>query len=218
MSRVERVGALTYSRIRGAYAVRQRGSSSVDAAKPVEAAIYAQNNTDLSSENHLIAYDNYYRNLNKLKKEFDTFLKDADYIKEEVKKEQGKENHNINRGLYKRIKGLINKYNNTIDTLLYIDKNYQTNNIKELEFIVINNEEQLRKIGIITKDLKLEINGGVFWENFFASEDPYEEMFRPLLRLIMDLFVKFRNIMVIRKNEYNKFSEDYKGTIVNSAF
>ncbi len=92
MSRVERVGALSFSRIKSAYVERQRGSASVDKPLPVEAAIYAQNNTDLSSENHLVVYDNYYRNLNKLEKEFETFLKDPKYIKNEVEKEKKKRN------------------------------------------------------------------------------------------------------------------------------
>lgn len=218
MTRVERVGSLSFNRIRGAYASRQRGSPPVDKPNPIEGAIYAQNNTDLSSENHLIAYDNYYRNLNKLEKEFDTFLKDADLLKEEVNKEKNKELVDKNSGLYRRIKKLINKYNTTIDALVYIDKNYYTNNIKELEFIILNHEDNLKKIGIVVRDLKLEINGGIFWSNFLSSVDPYEEMFKPLSRLIMALFIKFRNIMMIKKNKYNQYSEDYKGTIINRAF
>lgn len=217
MSRVERVGSLSFNRIKGAYVERQRGAA-VDKPLPVEPAIYAQNNTDLSSENHLIAYDNYYRNLTKLEKEFDTFLKDSEQLKEEVKKEKEKGKPGKNSDLYKRIKTLINKYNSTIDALVYIDKNYNTNNLRELRFIVLSHEENLKTIGIVIKNLKLEINGGVFWKNFLESFDPYEEMFKPLARLIMALFIKFRNIMVVRKNEYNSFSEDYKGTIINQAF
>ena len=218
MSRVERVGALSFSRIKGAYVERQRGSASVGRPLPVEAAIYAQNNSDWSSENHLIAYDNYYRNLNKLEKEFDNFLKDPKYIKEEVEKERKKKKPGKRSDLYRRVRALINKYNVTIDALVYIDKNYNTNNIKELNFIVLNHEENLRNLGIVIKNLKMEINGGVFWKNFLESQDPYEEMFHPLARLIMALFIKFRNIMVVRKNQYNSFSEDYKGTIINQSY
>ena len=218
MSRVERAGALSFSRIKSAYVERQRGSASVDKPLPVEAAIYAQNNTDLSSENHLVAYDNYYRNLNKLEKEFETFLKDPKYIKEEVEKEKRKKKPGKKSDLYRRIRALINKYNITIDALIYIDKNYQTNNIKELNFIVLNHEDSLKNLGIIIKNLKMEIDGGIFWKNFLESQDPYEDMFHPLARLILALFIKFRNIMVVKKNRYNSFSEDYKGTIINQSY
>lgn len=218
MSRVGRVGSLSFNRIKGAYAGRQRGSPPVNKPDPVEGVFYARNSTDLSSENHLIAYDNYYRNLNKLEKEFESFLRDADVLQEEVRKEKKKKKHNKNSDLYRRIKILINKYNTTVDALVYIDKNYHMNNTKELEFIVLNHEEKLKKAGIIVRNLKLEINGGVFWENFLETTDPYEEMFRPLSKLIMNLFIKFRNIMMVRKNKYNPYSEDYKGTIINRSF
>ena len=218
MSRVERVGALSFSRIKGAYVERQRGSASVGRPLPVEAAVYAQNNTDLSSENHLVAYDNYYRNLNKLEKEFETFLRNPEYLKEEVEKEKKKKKLSKRSDLYRRIRALINKYNVTIDALVYIDKNYHTSNIKELNFIVLNHEDNLKKLGIVIKNLKMEIDGGVFRRSFLESQNPYEDMFHPLTRLIMALFIKFRNIMIVRKNQYNSFSEDYKGTIINQSY
>lgn len=218
MSRVGRVGSLRFNRVQGAYAGHQRTSLAVDKAEPVEAALYAQNNPDLSSDSQLIAYDNYYKNLKKMEKDFDDFLKDTDQLKDRVSKERKHAEKDMTSELYRRIKVLISKYNSTIEALEYIDKKYKTNNLQELNFILISYEESLANMGIAIRDLRMEINGGVFWRNFLKSQDPYEEMFRPLSRLVLNLFIKFRNIMVVRKNKYSSFSEDYKGTIINRAF
>lgn len=217
LSRVEKINSLSFERVRGAYINRQRTSVSVQRTTAIEPVAPAQNQTAFSSENHLIAYDNYYRQLKKLEKEFATFLGDKEYLEEQIKKEQQNRNKEKTGNLYKQIKSLINKYNCTVASLLYIDKNYNTNNLQELKMILSNYERALANLGIETRNLYLEINGSNFRKNFFRSLNPQEELFQPLVRLIMILYIKFRNIMLLKKSSYNSFAEDYKGTIINKS-
>ena len=222
MTRVERMGSLSYNRVRGSYINRQRTSDTVTRTEPVEPVLHTQNQTAFSSENHLIAYDNYYRQLRKMETEFEKYLGNPEYVLEQLEKEKEQEPREGFQGrkseLYGRIRSLISKFNATVEALVYIDKNYQTENVKSLHVILANHEERLARLGIMTRNLYLEIDGGIFWKRYLESENPYEELFRPLSRLLLTLYMKFRNIMVHKKNKYNAFSEDYKGTIINQAF
>ena len=218
MSRVGRVGSLRFNRVQGAYAGHQRSSLAVDKTQPVEVALYAQTNPDLSSESQLIAYENYYKNFSKMEKDFDNFLNDADQLKEKVEEEKKQAEKDMRSDLYKQIKDLIIKYNSTIDTLEYIDKKHESKNLEEVEKILKEHEEKLALMGISVREKKLEINGGIFWRHFLESKDPYEEMFRPLSRLVLSLYVKFRNVMMVKENKYTSFSEKHKGTIINRAY
>ncbi len=215
MTRVNRPGSLSFNRVKFSYVNRQRSSDTVEKTVAVERALGAQNQTAFSSENHLIAYDNYYRKFDKLEKDFAGFLADRESLRRQAKKEKEEGRTRQESHLYKKIRSLITKYNQAVEALLYIDKNYQTDNSKELLVILSNYEDHLKFLGIRTRELYLEIDGKHFWKAFTDSENPYEELFLPLNRLIMALYIKFRNIMIHRENLYNDFSEDYKGHIIN---
>lgn len=217
MSRIEKINSLNFERVRGSYINRQRTSESVRGTTAVEPVFPAHNQTAFSSENHLIAYNNYYRNLRKLEREFASFLGDKKYLEEQIKKEQKKKLRCKKSDLYRKLKSLISKYNSTIDTLLYIDNKFNDGGIKEIKAHLAKFENSLLQLGIKTNGLHLEINGDFYWEKFLKSKDPLKELFVPLAALIMALYIRFRKILLLDRTSYNTYEEDFKGTIINQA-
>ncbi len=197
--------SLGAQRIHSSFVERNRivvgKASSVDAVTPVAPV---KNEVAYSSANHLMASDQFYEKLEKLKKEYINFYRNERNLKNAV---DAMENDNdIN---FENINNLINKYNKTVLALENLDKRMGGENISKIKDILIEYSLHLDKIGIYRiREKELEIDKIKFKDSIKDSKDDLDRLLNPLREFIVKLYLSFIDIKEENPSELEYSYED----------
>ena len=191
MRKISSSNTIRAKRIHSSFVERNRivigKASGVDAVDPVPPV---RNEVSYSSANHLIASDQFYDKLEKLKKEYLKFYNSERNLKQAVDEIEGEEEID-----FKHIKNLINKYNKTILALENLDKRVGGKNISDIKKILIEYSIDLNNIGIYrVRDKELQIDENTFKNSLLDSKDNLDELLDPIREFILKLYRRFINI------------------------
>lgn len=197
--------SLNARRIHSSFVERNRivvgKASGVDAVTPISPV---ENEVAYSSANHLMASDQFYDKLEKLKKEYINFYRNERNLKNAV--DSIENDNDIN---FENINNLINKYNKTILALENLDKRMGGENISNIKDILIEYSLQLDKIGIYrVRDKELEIDKVKFKDSIRDSKDDLDKLLNPLREFIVKLYLSFINIKEENPREWEHSYED----------
>lgn len=205
----------TKRRIHNSFVERNRQVLNTSSVGRVEPASRTENNTSYSNANHLIASDQFYDDLERLKEHYYSFYHNEISLEKEIKLFQ----ENKNYGIY-NMKKLLDKYNSAISSLEILDKEFRTDysfNIKEM---VKNYKNSLSTIGInIIKDERLKLDTNKFIDKIKSIES-FDNSIKDLKILTKKLYDKFKLIKVPTHNTINGYDEDkhYSGVLIDKKY
>lgn len=191
MRRVSSSNSISAKRIHSSFVERNRtvigkasGVDRVDSVAPV------QNETSYSSANHLIASDQFYDKLEKLKKEYLKFYNNERNLKEAI--DDIEDEKIIN---FENVKDLINIYNKTILALENLDRRFGGKNISNIKMILDEYSVPLDNIGVFKiRDKELKINEMKFKSSIKNSSGDLNKLLDPIREFMDKLYKSFRNI------------------------
>lgn len=199
--------SLRAQRIHSSFVERNRivvgKASSVDAVTPISPV---ENEVAYSSANHLMASDQFYEKLEKLKKEYMNFYHNERNLKDAI--DEIKEDDEIS---FKHINNLINKYNKTILALENLDRRMGGENISNIKNILNKYSLPLNNIGIYrVRDKELEIDQIKFKKSLMDSKDDLDKLLNPVRDFIVKLYLSFINIKEENPREWeHSYEDDY---------
>lgn len=205
MRRVSSSTSIKAKRIHSSFVERNRividRASGVDSVKPVPPV---RNETSYSSANHLMASDQFYEKLEKLKKEYLKFYHSERNLKEAI--EEIDDDKIID---FEHITNLIDKYNKTILALENLDKRVGGRNIANIKEMLNEYSVPLNNIGIYTvRDKELEINEIRFKNSLIKSKDDLNKLLDPIREFIVKLYRVFINIKKENTRDWEYGYED----------
>lgn len=215
MTKISRISSVSLNRIKNSYINRTLSTNLVDDPERLTPVSPAKNQVAYSSENHLLAYEEYYKKFKHLKKEFQLYMGNAEYLKNELKDHKKDKEKNLT--IYGKVKSLVNNFNSTVDSIIVFDKLNSTANVQDIQEILKSHETSFKNLGISVENVHLHLNKTVFFLNYYTSFNPYEELFSPLNTCILGIYITLRNMSVRKQNKYNHNPENYKGHFINKT-
>lgn len=209
--------SLRARRIHSSFVERNRivvgKASSVDAVTPIAPV---ENEVAYSSANHLMASDQFYEKLEKLKKEYMNFYHNERNLKDAV--DEIEKDDEIS---FEHINNLINKYNKTILALENLDRRMGGENISDIKTLLNKYSLPLNSIGIYrVRDKELEIDQNKFKDSLRDSKDDLDKLLNPVREFIVKLYLSFINIKEENPREWeHSYEDDYiskSGLILDS--
>lgn len=209
MRKISSSNSLNAQRIHSSFVERNRivvgRASGVDAVSPVPPV---KNEISYSSANHLMASDQFYYKLEKLKKEYLKFYHSERNLKDAI--DEIEDNDDIS---FEHIKNLVNRYNKTILSLENLDRRMGGENISNIKNLLMTYSVALSNIGIYrVRDKELEIDETRFKDSFINSKDNLDELLNPIKGFIIRLYRSFINIKEENPSELEyAYEEDFVG-------
>lgn len=217
MKRVSSSTSIRAKRIHSNFVERNRivinkatGVDPVDPIRPVK------NETSYSSANYLMASDQFYDKLEKLKREYLNFYHSERNLKQAI--DEIESDSDID---FKHIKKLIERYNKTIIALESFDKHIGFENVSNIKRILLEYSVHLNKIGIsIVRDKELSIDENTFKDALLYSKDDLKPLLSPIRQFIVRLYRGFINIREEHpENSSHSYDNEYvdkSGMIIDS--
>ena len=198
MVRVSNSSSINRQRIHSSFVERNRiilnRASRVDAVTPVAPV---RNEISYSSANHLMASDQFYEKLEKLKREYMKFYDSERNLKHAI--DAMEDNSDIS---FEYVKNLIDKYNTTVSSLEAFDRHIRSDNITSIKYILNEYSIPLSRVGIYIVDKLLEIDEKTFKVSLAISNDDLDILFDPIREFISRLYQQFRNIKQENPREF----------------
>lgn len=206
MRKVSSSTSISAKRIHSSFVERNRiviGKTS--GVNPVDPVPPVSNQTSYSSSNHLMASDQFYDKLEKLKKEYLNFYHNERNLKKAI--DQIEANDIID---LKHIKNLIAKYNKTVLALENLDKRYQSKNISNIKMLLKEYSAPLYSIGIYrVRDKELDIIETKFKIALVDSKDNLDELLNPIKEFIIKLY---RSLINIKEDDNTNWQYGYENS------
>lgn len=216
MSKVRNVSNVHKDRIHNLYVdhtTQVTGVSPVDRVASVQGV---DNDSHDRHETFLIASDQFYDKLKKLRDEYKRFYHDEQNLEKAIKDIQ-----NSKDDLYHNMKKLVEVYNNAVQSLHAFDEVFYTQYAGKLVDIVKSFSEPLEKIGILIElNGNFSINEGIFKEQVEKHKEHFAFLFEPLHGMIVQLYRAFRSIKVPKEERYESNyvtapNPDYPGLLLD---
>lgn len=205
----------TKRRIHNSFVERNRQILNTSGIGRVEPASRTENNTSYSNANHLIASDQFYDDLERLKEHYYNFYHNELSLEKEIKLFESNENYGIHN-----MKKLLKKYNSALDSLEILDKEFNTDYSFNIKQMVKSYRNSLLTIGItITHEEKLKLDTNKFIDKVKSIES-FDNSIEDLRILMKRLYEKFKSIKVPTNNNTIGYAEDknYSGVLIDKKY
>ncbi|MBS4539108.1 hypothetical protein GOQ27_11585 [Clostridium sp. D2Q-11] len=206
----------TKYRIHNSFVERSRQIMNTSGIDKVSPSNRTENNTYNSNANHLIASDQFYDNLDRLKDEYYSFYHNEMKLEKAIKNFQRDKEHISNN-----MKELINKYNDALRSLEVLDNEFTTDHNEIIKKTVRSYRKYLVELGIrIEYNERLSIDTNKFISKIENSND-LDYIIKPLRELVVKLYRSFKSIKVPQNNSIQGYDNDdleYSGVLINKKY
>ncbi|MGO1367810.1 MAG: hypothetical protein ACTHVE_02295 [Senegalia sp. (in: firmicutes)] len=206
----------TKRRIHNSFVERNRQVLNTSNIDRVEPASRTENNTSYSNANHLLASDQFYDDLERLKEHYYGFYHSEISLEKEIKLFELNKNYSIYN-----MKKLLDKYNSALGSLEILDKEFRTSYSLDIKETVKNHSYTLSETGInIINDGKLKLDTNKFIDKIKSMEN-FDDSINNLKILMKDIYNKFKSIKVPTNNNTNGYDDieiNYSGVLIDEKY
>ncbi|WP_026895105.1 hypothetical protein [Clostridiisalibacter paucivorans] len=214
MARISKSSSINKKRIHSSFVDRNRSIRRTEAVESVNSVNNVGNNTGYTFSSYLMASDQFYEKLEELRREYDKFYHHEVELEKAIKDIQENKDKLIDK-----MKKLIIKYNNAIDSLVDFDDKFNTNHAIRIKNIINDFSNELKDIGInIVEEKRLSIDENIFYRVMTDFDKDLMFLFEPIKGLIIRLYRAFKNIKVPFDEKENINSIDYRGFIMDKKY
>lgn len=212
MTSVSRVSR-TKKRVHNSFVERSREIMNTNGVDRVSPSERTHNNTNNPSANHLIASDEFYDNIRRLKEEYYSFYHDEMKLEKAIKNFQSDKEY-----ISKNMEELLKRYNMALKSLEILDNEFETDHNKRIKNIVKQYKQSLLKLGIEINDndrLDIDINKFI---SFIEKSKDLENEINPVRELILKLYKNFKSIKVPKDNSFDTYNNEeieYSGVLID---
>lgn len=216
MARIARGSELKSRRFQALYAKHLNNPENirrVEAADPIKKI---ENHVDYPSEHYLDFYNNYYQSISDLKKEFKDFYDDERALKTAL------DDLDNNQGMFEeKLRTLIDKYNEALDSLKELDQAMNTKHILEVKSKLAKHYKTLHRFGVYeTADGNIDLDEKKFCANLDVDSAAPEKVFIPLKQVVLSIHKALHSIRIPEQNKKNtnkyRQQQDMRGLFIEN--
>lgn len=185
---------------------RRTGVSKIDPISPAKAPYHGTQNEDYGFQS-----DIFYTQLEKFKGEYRAFFKSLDEYGKIIAMKPQEE-------IIDRIKAWIEVYNRLIESLIQLDADMKTQYALRIKFFWVNYEAMLYNLGIVVRNLSIQINEDRLREKLEDESENLKTAFRQKAHWMLLLYTEFLRIKSEIQTEKGPglTSESGKGLLFDS--